>query len=501
MEKLIKSLPEKFAAGLRSGKLWTPGERWLVTSSGGVDSTALCHLLAATEIPFSVAHCNFQLRGEASDGDELFVKILAEQLGVPFFSKRFDTKKFASEQRLGIQEAARKLRYDWFHEILQVADCQRIATAHHLDDSIETVLFNFGRGCGIRGLHGILPKTGQLVRPLLFATKNDIREWAEQRQIEFREDASNDSDKYARNLIRHHAVPAFEKINPAFQKSAGETIARIREAEALFEFAVTQIHQKIVETTPDGWRLDTRKLLSYPTPSTVLFEWLHPLGFDEEQVRQILQSIENQPGKVFTVSSGRLLVDRFFIFFSLAENVGGGLNIDAIHARQSGTPTFRSEYPDLKVGVPEAAAENVGGGLNIDAIPTEPLALPGGGSLHFRQSGTPTFGSGRSDLKVGVPEVAYLDADRLEFPLILRHWQPGDVFQPIGMGGKRQKLQDYFSNRKLSVFEKEKAWLLESRGQICWVVGMRLDERFKVVENTKSCLEVAFRIGTFADDK
>jgi tRNA(Ile)-lysidine synthase len=288
-----KGMVSKFQKYIASQNLLATGGKTLVATSGGVDSVVLCHLFLEAGLPFAMAHCNFQLRGEASDADEVFVKKLADEFRVDFYSTRFETSIFAQQNKLSTQQAARELRYNWLEETRQLADCQHIATAHHLDDSIETVFYNFAKGCGLRGLHGIPPVNGHVIRPLLFATKKDILEFAKQKEIGYREDASNLTDKYSRNLLRHHVVPVFEQINPSFQNKAGENIERLREAELLFDFALQKIMADVVDKLPDVWRIDLQKLLAYPAPATVLFEVLKPFGFNNDQVQNILQSADN----------------------------------------------------------------------------------------------------------------------------------------------------------------------------------------------------------------
>ncbi|MBK8563842.1 MAG: tRNA lysidine(34) synthetase TilS [Saprospiraceae bacterium] len=254
---------DSFLQNIKTKQLIAPGSKTLIATSGGVDSVVLCHLFHLAGLPFSIAHCNFKLREKASDLDKAFVGDLAATLQVDFFTTQFDTQGFAQQNKLSIQVAARQLRYAWFEETRQLAGCDQIATAHHLDDSIETMLYNFAKGCGLRGLHGILEKNGHLVRPLLFATKRQVIQFAAAHGIQFREDASNESDKYNRNLIRHHITPVFEKINPQFQQKGGDTLARIREAEALNDFAIDQIKQAVFEQNGDGFKIDHKKLRSY----------------------------------------------------------------------------------------------------------------------------------------------------------------------------------------------------------------------------------------------
>ncbi len=408
----------------------------------------LCHLFHLAGLPFAIAHCNFGLRGQESDLDEAFTRELSVGLQVEFYSIRFDTQGFAEQKKLSIQVAARDLRYGWLEDTRRLANCHQIATAHHLDDSIETLFYNFAKGCGLRGLHGIPERNGHLVRPLLFTTKAAIVHLANAQHIPYREDASNASDKYSRNLIRHHVTPVLQQINPQFQLTAGENLRRLQEAESLFDFALAQIKEQVFEQMQDGFRIDHQKLRSYPAPATVLFELLKPYGFNNDQALQILQSIERQPGSWFEGSNGRLLVDRSFLIFS-----SGG---------------------------------NTEGVISINEMPQSPIQLPDGRALQLRALAV-VIESFEPD-----PNTAFMDADSLSFPLTLRHWQPGDWFCPFGMGGKRQKLQDFFSNNKLSRIQKEQVWLLESDGNIAWVVGWRLDERFRVSEATNNIIQAVF---------
>ncbi len=440
-----------FQEFIQAKKLIAAGEKTLIAASAGVDSTVLCHLFRQAGLAFEIAHCNFQLRSEASGEDEVFVKNLARAWQVPFHSTRFDTVDFAEKNKFSIQMAARQLRYDWLESVRQSSGCQHIATAHHLDDSVETVLFNFTKGCGIRGLHGILPRQGNVIRPLLFATKEQILAFAKH-PIEYREDASNESVKYTRNKIRHEVIPVLENINPAFRQTAGKTIERLREVEALYDFALQTIKAELMTQSGEEWRIDIEKLRSSPAPSTVLYELLLPFGFNNDQTAQILQSLDHQPGKMFYSPSHRLLADRFFLFISEEENAGGVVSIPG---------NFPAE-----------------------------IRLPDG-TLRLRAENQPPASF------VYNPNEAWLDFEKLDFPLRLRHWQSGDFFQPLGMEGKHQKLQDFFSDRKLSRFDKEKVWILESGGKIAWVVGMRLDERFKVSGQTKRCLAASFEPDNF----
>lgn len=437
----------RFQSFITENELFANTDRILLAVSGGVDSVVLCYLFQQSGFQFGIAHCNFQLRGEASDGDEVFVKNLARRLEVPFFSKSFDTNAFAAKHKISIQMAARELRYEWLEQIRQTHDFQWLATAHHLNDSIETFFYNFAKGTGIRGLHGIPLKNERIVRPLLFATKDEILDFAKAENIAYRKDASNEEIKYDRNKIRHQVMPVFKSLNPDFERTAAENLRRIQEVEFLFDWAVAQIRREAVQEIEDKIQISIAKTTDYqPAASTLLYEWLKPFGFHPDLIDKMLEA---QTGAVFYSLTHRLLVDR---------------------------DTFIIEKQALE---PQ----------NEQFVITEKIR-----DLHLN------VGSFTFEYKTGHPETftddnytVYLDAEKLRFPLTLRHWQPGDFFYPLGLRGNRQKLQDFFTNQKLSRFDKERAWILISGKDICWVVGHRLDERFKITSTTKAYWVIRFK--------
>jgi len=291
--------------------LISPKDKTLIAVSGGVDSVVLCHLFKMAGFDFGIAHCNFKLRGESSNDDAKFVKALSEEFDVPYFESVFETEKYASQNKLSIQEAARNLRYQWFEKIRSENDFDYIATAHHVDDSLETIFYNFAKGCGIRGLHGILPKKDKIIRPLLFANKNEILGYCAKNSLKYREDVSNASDKYARNAIRHHVLPTLEKINPSLSKTATENIQRLRETEQLFDYAIELLKKEVTETKQGKFLIYVQKLLKTPAPATLLYELLRPFGFNNNQTLQMLQSIDNQSGAMFYSKNHEALLDRF----------------------------------------------------------------------------------------------------------------------------------------------------------------------------------------------
>jgi len=434
-----------FQQYIRQEQLFQPQQRILLAVSGGVDSVVLCHLFHRAKLNFGIAHCNFQLRGKASEEDATFVEKLANELEAAFFKTTFATEKIASERKISIQMAARDLRYEWLEHIRSQEQFDYIATAHHLNDSIETVLYNLTKGCGIRGLHGILPKVNQIVRPLLFATKKQIEAYTKAENTSFRHDASNDSDKYERNKLRHHVLPVLRELNPNFEQTAAQSIQHLRQAEQLYDVALATLREKWLTQTDEKMTIELAELQAHPAARTILYEWLSPFGFHQNQVGQLLESAQRQAGGLFFSDTHELLIDRTQLIVQPTTQ-----QADAEHFFPA---------PDGRLSLKE-------GILQIKGEVPPPA----------------TFTDDEN--------VVYLDFSKLVFPLKLRRWQPGDVFQPLGMQGKHQKLQDFFTNQKLSRFDKERIWLLESAGEICWIVGHRLDERFKVTAKTQSCLHI-----------
>lgn len=442
---MTKDLVTQFQTFITENQLFRKDAKILLAVSAGVDSVVLCHLFNQTKLNFGIAHCNFKLRNRAADEDEAFVAKLAQKLAIPFFSTAFDTQAYARKEKISIQMAARALRYEWLENIRQQFDFQYIVTAHHLNDSIETFFYNFAKGAGIRGLQGISAQNGYLIRPLIFATKQDILDFAHANHILFREDASNQEDKYARNKIRHRVLPVFQGLNPKFEQTARENLEHIRQALYLYDFAIDQLQQQLVTRSESEVRIDAQGLSAYPAfAKTLLYEWLRPMGFQPRQIGRILQA---GTGAYFYSDSHCLLVDRtHFIIEKL-----------------------RVEPSERRFVIP---------------IETKELHLPTGSFTIEYQNGQPkTF--------TNDPFTVFLDAEKLRFPLILRHWKKGDYFYPLGLNG-RQKLQDFFTNQKIPRLQKARIWILESGGEICWIMGYRLDERFKITTDTKKYIIIKF---------
>jgi tRNA(Ile)-lysidine synthase len=436
---------------ISQNNLFSKEDNLLVAVSGGVDSMVLCDLLFKLHYNISIAHCNFQLRGDESEGDNLFVENYAKNLGIPFHEKRFNTEEYARERKIGTQEAARDLRYQWFEELMQLLDYQYVITAHHATDNIETVLFNFAHGTGLRGMKGILPKNGKIVRPLLWVKKGEIKAYAEKEKIAFRDDSSNFTDKYTRNYIRFKILPEFKRINPNFENTASDNIIRFKEANELLDFFIQKIKSDITQTIDNQYFIDKKKLRTYPSVSTILFELLRDYGFNNAQVEDILSENINKTkvGTKFYSANFELLIDRDF--YILRENTEGGKN-EFFLINQNDTT------------------------LNIHRS-----------SFIIHHSFKPNIFLEKKE------NIAQFDFDTLTFPLKLRYWHNGDIFYPLGMKDKKQKLSDYFAHNKISNFDKQKTWILETaKGEICWIVGHRMDDRFKLKNDTKHCFSISY---------
>lgn len=432
-------MKEQFITNLY--RLITPKDKILLAVSGGVDSMVMAELFLNFHSNFSIAHCNFQLREEASDKDEAFVKNWASKNNIIVYTTQFDTIAKSKSTGKGTQETARELRYKWFNKIRAENDLDFIATAHHKNDSIETVLFNLSRGTGLKGLTGIQPKRGNLIRPLLFLNKVEILKIAVDNKITYRQDASNFSNKYKRNFIRNKLIPEFEKMNSMFELNMQKNIQRFNNLEALLNFFLEKTKAEISETKKSQLIISKSKLDALPQPETILFEILKDKKFNFEQCKNIIKNLSHTSGNLFYSSTHRLLIDRFFL---IVEKISDS---KAVH-------------------------------LNIS--PNEQIQLPIGKLYCSPKSEIPdSFEDSKS--------VAYLDAGKLKFPLTIENWKDGDRFAPIGMNGKNKKIKSYLTDEKLSRFQKEATLVLKSAGKICWIIGHRIDEKFKINSNSKTC--------------
>ncbi|HTN45231.1 MAG TPA: tRNA lysidine(34) synthetase TilS [Flavipsychrobacter sp.] len=420
----------------------------LLAVSGGRDSMVMADLFLKSGRNFALAHCNFQLRGTDADADEILVKNWCLQHNITFFVNHFETKKIASEWKKGIQETARDLRYDWFQRLCDTHNFSYIATAHHANDSVETLLINLFKGTGMNGLRGIPVQNGNIIRPLLFATRSVIDEYAKDHHIPYRDDASNGDDKYLRNGIRLNIIPAIERYFPHAGEHMHDSIQRFSQGYEIYQKAVTEKIKKLKEQRGKDYYIPILKLKREPSLETICYELFKSYGFSGAQVLQLLELIQAESGKFMVSSSHKIIKDRDFLILT----------------------TLQTETTDI---------------VPINDLPGD-VALDGK-SFHLSKIVTPgTIPTS--------PAVAYIDMASIEFPLLLRKWRQGDYFYPLGMGMKKKKLGRFFIDQKIPLHEKEQVWVLESNKKIAWVSGLRLDERFKITEKTTDVLKIEMRI-------
>lgn len=435
---------EQLQKYIADNNLFTHTDRLLLAVSGGIDSMTMLHLFTRLNYPVAVAHCNFQLRGNESAGDEYFVKSTVESLKIPFYSVRFETKEYAKQNKLSIQMAARELRYNWFSSLCKAHNFNYICLAHNADDSLETFFINLNRGTGIDGLTGIKPKSDMLVRPLLFASRKEIEHYGKEYHIPFREDSSNATEKYLRNFIRLRLLPMMEEVNPSFRKTLKTTIDNLTSTQALYNLGLNTILDQICQHNGGALKIHIPTLLNYPEVPSILYEILHPFQFNRDTCLEIAQMLHQQSGKTFFSITHRLVKDR------------DSLIIQPITSKNHSIYYLEKEQ----------------------IAPSLPFPLKF--SWHEQ---TPAAKIDKS------PSIAQIDADLLEWPLILRTWQPGDYFMPLGMNNYK-KISDFLIDKKLSIPEKENTWVILSGSKIVWIVGFRIDERFKVTEKTRQILKM-----------
>lgn len=432
---------ERVSAYITEKQLITKGRQVIVGLSGGADSVALTDILTRLGYKVIAAHCNFQLRGEESERDAKFAEQLCLNNGIEFHNIKFDTKAYARRHKKSIEMAARELRYTWFGELSVTYRVQHIAVAHHQDDSVETVLLNLTRGTGIRGLTGILPANGKIIRPLLCLSRKEILEYINERGLTYVTDGTNNETHYTRNKIRLEIIPMLETINPSVKETILRTSENLSQAAAIYNKYIEQC----AKTVKEGDKIKINELLKVTESQAVLYEMLTPYGFNRASVKQIYETINRVSGKKFYSATHQLVKDREnFIINEL---------------KSDNEPVYNLNQESGHIGLPLS--------MNIETV-----------------ENTPGFEIEKNK------QQAYLDKDKLRFPLTIRRWQQGDWFIPFGMKG-RKKLSDYFTDQKLTVFDKEKVWILTSGEEIVWIVGHRTDDRFKITPTTKKILKIS----------
>ncbi|MEN8249760.1 MAG: tRNA lysidine(34) synthetase TilS [Bacteroidota bacterium] len=413
----------------------------ILAVSGGVDSVVMAQLFYDHKLPFILAHCNFQLRGEDSEKDEQFVKELASKMSVEVMVKRFETASYANDNGISIQMAARDLRYNWFKQLAEELNT-KVAIAHNANDVVETVLFNLSKGTGIAGLHGIAKVEKHFIRPLLWAKREGILSYAENKNLDWREDISNQSEKYMRNLVRKSVIPQFERINPSFLDSILKTTSRLKEVEEFFQNTIDNL--SLVYEKEGHIFISKEKLLKLPGLGAVLYYLLSPYGYNFDQTDSIIKALDSQ-GAMFYSGDWMLNIDREELI--LSKNAG--------------------DFSDIIIAKEDSSIQLDNGYLEIDIID-------------------------RGDFRMNTSaSVANLDLDKLVFPLLVRSWREGDRFQPLGMKGKKM-VSDFLIDEKVPLNFKKNQLVLVSDNNIPWVIGQRIDDRYKTTPDTNKIYRLQF---------
>jgi tRNA(Ile)-lysidine synthase len=430
---------KRFTDFASQNNLFTPADKILAAVSGGMDSVLMAHLLKAAGFNFGIAHCNFMLRGDESAADQEFTRKLALQLGVSFTTINFDTKQHAADNKVSIQMAARNLRYQWFEQISQNLGYQSIALAHHQNDTIETILLNLTRGTGIAGLHGILPKNGKLARPLMFLTRDEILEIITREGLAYIEDSSNASVKYARNKIRLQVIPLLKELNPSLEATFDNNLQHFKELEQLLNEKADALKKEMLVQHGNDIHISITAIEQLSPKRLLLFKLLQPYGFIATVVDDLMTALAKHPGRVFESAAFTLIVDRGEVII---------------------TPKVAKNA--LKVSIQQNDCDVVYKNYKLTLLHDDsPLVIKNN------------------------PMAVSVDAEKLIYPLTVRTWQHGDQFYPLGMK-TRQKVSDFFIHQKIPLHKKDGVpVLVNGNGDIIWISGYRLDERYKVNNNTK----------------
>ncbi|HCC71482.1 MAG TPA: tRNA lysidine(34) synthetase TilS [Bacteroidales bacterium] len=434
-------MTEQFEKYRKENRIFTHKNSILVAVSGGIDSIVMLDLFKRGEYNIAVAHCNFQLRGDESDGDEKFVENICKREDIKLFKTKFKTAEYASKKGISIQMAARDLRFGWLAEIRKSENHDLVAIGHNLNDSVETMLINLTRGTGINGLTGMSPRSGYIIRPILFATRLMIQDYAADNNLQYREDSSNIQTKYTRNKIRHSVIPVLEQINPSVIYSIDETSDFLKSAYIIYKQSIETKIKEIIEYRGDIASVEISELKKLEPVETWIFEIFKHWNFGRQQIGDIIQLIGASTGKQLFSNSHIVTKDRSKMIISpLADN-------DNIVFTFESADELR-QYRLIK---------------QCEIIKADQLVI-------------------KND-----PDFAYLDADRINYPLIIRKWQEGDYFHPLGMMGKK-KVSDLLIDMKIPLPEKENIYILEIEGKIAWVIGLRIDDRFKVTKSTSKVI-------------
>jgi len=443
-QRIDRAMREKFKEIVDLGIPELEEKKFLLAVSGGLDSIVLAHLFHETRLNFSIAHFNFSLRGDESEKDMQLVEKLASDFDARYFIKKADTLKESDEKGISIQMAAREMRYEWFHDICKQNKIDYIVTAHHRNDQVETFFINLARGTGIEGLTGMKLTEGKLFRPLLGFSKTELEQYAKLHQLQWREDESNLSLKYQRNKIRLEIIPEMEKINPAFVTNTAECMERLNAVNIIYRGYVDEKRNHYVVKNEFGYEIDLRELKKEKIALHLLFEFLRTWNFNSKTVKDIFEERKKETGKKFFSTSHRVVNHRGILLITklIAEDL----------------ETYQVHENDEEVLFPVK--------LKIEKLPKGEI--------------------------IKSEKIAQLDLSKIKFPMMIRKWYRGDSFFPLGMKG-RKKLSDFFIDNKYSLVEKENIHVLVAGDQVIWVIGKRMDERYKVTENTSRILQLSLQ--------
>lgn len=419
-------LMKKVKEFIEKEDLFSKQDKILVALSGGADSVALTRILITLGYHCEAAHCNFALRGEESDRDEDFVRNFCRSLNIKCHSIHFETRRYAAQQSISIEMAARELRYNWFSKICEESDCQVVAVAHHKDDSVETMLLNLIRGTGINGLLGIRPKNGNVVRPLLCASRQEVVEYLHRMNQTYVTDSTNLEDEYTRNKIRLNLLPLMEEINPSVKDGLVKTASYLNDISKVYQQAIKESIDRIF-ITPEK-EISIEKLMNEPAPQALLFEVLSPLGFNSTQVEEVYGSLNGQPGKRFISSQWQVVKDRELLLIEKVKTA--------------------NDKPQI---------------IFEEVLFTKEFVIP-------KDKNTACF-----------------DANKFKGVISIRKWEKGDYFIPFGMKGKKL-VSDFMTDSKFSLLKKEQQWVLSCNDQIAWLIGERTDNRFRIDDSTQKVI-------------
>ena len=424
----------------------------IVGVSGGADSMVLAYLLKKCNVQIVLAHFNYGLRGEESDADQQFVETWAQENEIEFYTKKMDLGAHLEAEGGNLQEEARKWRYEWMEALREELDYDWIAVAHHQEDVVETVFMNFLKGTGIAGLHGILPQQGFIIRPLLSFKKGDILNYAQEEKIDWRMDSSNLSNKYLRNQLRNQIIPELKTLVPQLEENLIANVQRWQEVEMLYSESIERYRRRLIEQRGKDWYIPILKLKNCRPLKTILYELLLPFGFSASQLSEVMKLLDAGSGKMVLAKDYRVLRDRNFLIITNNETIESHHIL--IHENPRKERIVNSFF-DLEKNIKSSISQ---------------------------REWTQIEKAGRED--------AFLDLKSIEFPLILRPWRQGDYFYPFGMGMKKKKISRFLIDQKVPLHQKEEVWVVESQKKIIWVVGFRIDERFKMTSKTKDYMHL-----------